>query len=255
MATPLRFPASLLAEPDPFDDLGDGERAGPGGGPTRPRSGAPVGEAARRIRPTALAVDRTLPVLPALAGLFPGGLRRGTTIGVSGVGARSLAIALMVRATATGSWVAVVGDPDLGLAAAAGQGLALERLVVVDAPDPTGWGPVVATLVGAFDLVMVAPRHRVGAADVRRLAARCRERGSVLLHLGDGPWPGRLDLRLVVGGAAGPGPTVGHGRLWSRRAGRDRLGSGDGIHRSPYGAAAARSGRDHRPERERRSDR
>ena len=138
----------------------------------------------------------------------------------------SLAIALMVRATTTGSWVAVVGDPDLGLAAAAGQGLSLERLVMVDAPDPTAWGPVVATLVGAFDLVMVAPRHRVGAADVRRLAARCRERGSVLLRLGDGPWPGRLDLRLVVGGAAWVGPDGGHGRLCSRRAGVTASGRG-----------------------------
>ena len=224
MATPLRFPSSLFAEPDPFDDVGDGERIGPDAEPTRLRPVPPA--AARRVRPTMLAVDRTLPVLPALGGLFPEGLRRGTTIGVSGVGARSLAIALMVRATTTGSWVAVVGDPDLGLAAAAGQGLALERLVMVDVPDPTAWGPVVATLVGAFDLVMVAPRHRVGAADVRRLAARCRERGSVLLRLGDGPWPGRLDLRLVVGGAAWVGPDGGHGRLCSRRAGVTASGRG-----------------------------
>jgi hypothetical protein len=212
-----RLPASLLAEPDPFDDLEVDERAEPTDGPSRPRSVPTVGEVAGRIRPTVLAVDRTLPVLPALAGLFPGGLRRGTTIGVSGMGARSLAMALMVRATAAGSWVAVVGDPDLGLAAAAGQGLKMERLVIVDAPDPTGWGPVVATLVGAFDLIVVAPRHRVGAVDVRRLAARCRERGSVLFHLGDGPWPGRLDLRLVVDGAIWDGPDAGHGRLCSRR--------------------------------------
>jgi len=213
-----RLPASLLAEPEPFDDLADEERAEPAGEPRRPRPVPTVGEVARRIRPTALAVERTLPVLPALAGLFPGGLRRGTTIGVSGVGARTLAIALMVRATTAGSWIAVVGDPDLGLAAAAGQGLAMERLVVVDAPDPTGWGPVVATLVGAFDLVMVAPRHRVGVVDARRLAARCRERGSVLFHLGDGSWPGRLDMRLSVGGATWTGPDAGHGRLRSRRA-------------------------------------
>ena len=105
MVAPLRFPASLLAEPDPFDDLSDEERAEPGGGSSRPRSVPTVGEVSRRIRPTALAVERALPVLPALAGLFPGGLRRGTTIGISGVGARSLAIALVVRATAAGSWI------------------------------------------------------------------------------------------------------------------------------------------------------
>ncbi len=226
MAASRRLPASLLAEPDPFDDLADEERAEPPGEPYRPRPVPTVGEAARRIRPTVLAIEQTLPVLPALAGLFPGGLRRGTTIGVSGVGARSLAIAMMVRATTTGSWIAVVGDLDLGLAAAAGQGLAMERLVVVDAPDPTGWGPAVATLVGAFDLVMVAPRHRVGAVDARRLAARCRERGSVLFHLGDGPWPDRLDLRLVVGVATWTGPDAGHGRLSSRRTGVTASGRG-----------------------------
>ena len=67
-----RLPASLLAEPDPFDDLEVDERAEPTGGPSRPRSVPTVGEVAGRIRPTVLAVDRTLPVLPALAGLFPG---------------------------------------------------------------------------------------------------------------------------------------------------------------------------------------
>lgn len=188
-----------------------------------------LAEAARRVRPTTLAVDRTLPVLEALDGLLPDGLRRGITVGVSGTGARSVALALMARATGTGSWVVVVGDGDLGLAAAAEVGVALDRLVVVDAPGREQWAPVVATFVGAVDLVLVSPGHRPSMGDVRRLAARCRERGSVLVHLSPespgspgvgrlvGDWPGRLDLRFSVDGAVWDGPHGGQGRLRSRR--------------------------------------
>ena len=218
MARPFSLPASLLAEPEPFDDLFPGRRTVPVPVPVGGRPVVPLDEVVRRIRPTAPAADQTLPVLPALVGLFPNGLRRGSTVGVSGSGARSLAVALMVRAVATGSWVAVVGDPDLGLAAVAEQGLALERLVVVDQPDLAGWVAVVATLVGALDLVLVAPRHRIGVGDARRLAARCRERGSVLVHRGDGSWPARPDLSLAIERTTWMGPDGGYGRLRVRQA-------------------------------------
>ena len=98
MARPFPLPASLLAEPEPFDDLFPGEWTVPV--PVGGRPVVPLDEVVRRIRPTAPAADQTLPVLPALVGLFPNGLRRGSTVGVSGSGARSLAVALMVRAVA-----------------------------------------------------------------------------------------------------------------------------------------------------------
>lgn len=175
-----------------------------------------LAEVARRVSPTVLAVDRTLPVAPALAGLLPGGLRRGTTVGISGVGARSLALALLSAATVTGSWAAVVGDRDLGLASAAEAGVDLQRLAVVDPPPPGVWGEVVAALVAALDLVLVAPGYRVSGIVVRRLTARCRERGSVLIRVGDDPWPDRCDLRLTVLTGTWSGPDDGHGRLRSR---------------------------------------
>ena len=112
---PATLPRSLLAEPDLFDDLPPEEH------PLRTHGLSEVGrtdlplriaptlaETAQRIRPTTLAVDRALPVLKALTGLLPDGLRRGVTVGVSGAGARSMALALMARATQTGSWVAMV---------------------------------------------------------------------------------------------------------------------------------------------------
>ena len=180
-----------------------------------------LAEAVRRARTGVPAGERTLPVSPALADLLPDGLRRGSTVGVAGPGARSLALALIAEATATGSWAAVVGDPDLGLAAAAEVGVALAHLAVVDLSGPTAsrqWGAVVSALVGGLDLVLVAPRRQVRAVDARRLAARARERGSVLIRIGDAPWPDRPDLELALGGATWEGPEDGYGRLRCRRA-------------------------------------
>ena len=237
-AFPAALPRSLLAEPDPFDDLPPGERPPPGGdpvGPGRPgpglRSVPALDEVARRARPTTLAVDRNLPVLEVLAGLLPDGLRRGATVGVSGTGARSMVLALVARAPQPGSGVGGVGGGARGLAAAFESGVALERLVMVDAPDPDRWAVVVGALVGAIDLVLVAPGHRPSTGDARRLSARCRERGSVLACLlpedpsPDGPspqgWPGRLDLWFSVAGATWSGPDAGPAgelaRLRSRR--------------------------------------
>ena len=179
---------------------------------------------AERVRPVALAQDQTLPVLPALATLFPQGtLPRGITISVGGPGAASLALALAAAPTAAGSWSALVGLSGAGLAAAAELGVALERVAAIEAPDPAGWGTVVAALLGAFDLVLVGPSHRVPAGAVRRLTARARERGSVLVVVG-GPiraagsavWPEQPDLRLTTTHANWWGLGQGYGHLRAR---------------------------------------
>ncbi len=217
---PTFYPRTLLAEPELFDDLSPEELSErrffseEGRSKSTLRVVPPLAEMAQRVRPTTLATDRVLPVLEALKGLLPNGLQRGITLGVSGVGARSLALALMARATETGSWVVVVGDGDLGLAAAAEVGVALKRLIVVNAPDPKQWAPVVAAFVGSVDLVLVSPRHRPLMAEVRRLAARCREGGSILVYLSPrvghplDDWPGRLDFQFFINGAAWVGLDV-----------------------------------------------
>jgi len=183
-------------------------------------------------RPLLLARDRTVPVLPALRGLMPdGGLPRGAMVGVAGpdAGATSMAFALAAAPSAAGSWVAVVGRPDLGLSAAAEIGVDLDRLALVAEPPPEGWAAVVAALIGAVDIVVVAPRHQVRMAEARRLAARARERGTVLIQVGTGGPGGRggatraggsgleLDLRLTVVDAVWQGVGVGHGHLQARR--------------------------------------
>ncbi|HMJ75328.1 MAG TPA: hypothetical protein VK507_05115, partial [Iamia sp.] len=151
-------------------------------GPVSVASGDPRLELmGQRARPTTLAAERSLPVLPALAPLLPGGhLVRGTTVGVAGVGATSLALGLVAGASAEGSWTVAVGLGDLGLVAAAEAGIDLARLVLVAAPPPDRWGTVVAALVETVELVLVRPTTRVGDADDRRLAAHLRTRGGVL---------------------------------------------------------------------------
>jgi hypothetical protein len=106
-------------------------------------------------------------------------------------GSTSLLLALLAAPTAAGSWAAVVGMPELGVAAAAELGVAVERLALVRDPgmEPAG---VVAALLDGMDVVAVA-RGRLTEAHARRLSARARHRGAVLLTVG--PWPG-VDLEL-----------------------------------------------------------
>ena len=182
--------------------------------------------AALRARPVTPAGERSLPVAPPLEVLLPTGLRRGTSLQVAGVrdglGTTSLALAVLVGPSAAGSWAAAVGVPSLGLAAAAGFGVDLGRIVLVpDAGDPGGptWSTVVATLLEAVDVVVVRPPRRVPAGEARRLAARARERGSVLVRLGAaGDWPEAADATLTVTSTAWEGLGHGHGHLRARRA-------------------------------------
>jgi hypothetical protein len=177
-----------------------------------------IGELAERVRPVTLAREQRLPVLPAVEPLVPGaGLRRGSTVSIGvaagACGATSLALALAAAASRAGSWVAAVGIPSLGLVAADELGVALERLVLVAAPDRDAWGGVGAALVDGFDVVIL-PAGRT--TDARRLVARARERGAVLLQLGAG-WPEGADLQLQVARSRWEGVEDGHGHLQARK--------------------------------------
>ncbi len=153
-----------------------------------------------------------LPVVPAIAPLLPGGaLRPGTVISVTG--STSLALALLAAPSQAGSWCAAVGEPGLGLLAAAEHGIDLERLVLVAHPGPA-WATVVATLVEALDVVLVRPGRGGSESDVRRLAARVREREAVVIALGE--WAG-ADIRLTQTRCRWEGLGSGHGHLRARR--------------------------------------
>jgi hypothetical protein len=188
------------------------------------------GQLVELARPVTLAGERTLPVLPAFAGLLPeGGLRRGSTIlvdpaaGCAQAGT-SLACALLAGASAAGSWCAAVGIGRLGLVGGAAMGIDLSRLALVPEPG-RAFANVVAALIDAIDVVLVSPPSGVRPGDARRLAARARERGSVLVILEPGipnrragsSWPVPPDLRWVLVAAEWQGLGKGHGHLQARR--------------------------------------
>lgn len=160
---------------------------------------------------------RALPTHPALADLLPGGaLSAGSSYTVAG--STTLALALLQGASAAGAWCAVVGMPDLGLEAAAGLGIDLDRLVLVPHPGEQ-WLAVVAALVDVVSIVLVAaPAQgvpRIGEATAGRLSSRLRQREAVLVSLGE--WP-RADARLTVTESAWSGIGAGFGHLAGRQA-------------------------------------
>jgi hypothetical protein len=176
-----------------------------------------------KVRPTSLAKERLLPVTPALQEILPaGGLQRGSTVVVAArqaSGATTLALELLAGPSVGGYWCAVGGFSELGVLAAAERGIDLARLVLVPSLGPEDrFMQVVASLFDAVDVVLFAPRAAVRPSDARRLAARSRDRGSVMVVLDHrGNWSGPSDLRCTVMRSEWSGLSRGHGLLAARR--------------------------------------
>lgn len=168
---------------------------------------------------------RLLPLHGALSALVPqGGLRGGTVVACGGVAAVSLALAVASAPSIAGSWVAVVGLPTLGLAAAAEAGVVLDRLVRVAAPPDVStrradgvWADLLAASVDGFDLVIIGEEAGgVSPSTVRRLVARAAQRGTVFIAI-DAPVFG-ADVRLEITGSAWRGLGEGYGIALGRQA-------------------------------------
>lgn len=152
-----------------------------------------------------------LPVHPALVEVLPGGLRRGSTVAVSG--SISLLLATLGAASADGAWCALVGFPLISAEAAGEYGIDLSRLAIVPSPGSV-WTTAVGALLDALDIVAARP-PRLVPGDVRRLAARARTREAVLMPYTD-QWPG-ADVRLRADAGRWDGIGDGTGRLRARR--------------------------------------
>lgn len=153
---------------------------------------------------------RLLPVHPGLAGLLPeGGLAAGTVLAVRG--STTLLLALLAEASRSGAWVALVGAPAVGMLAAADAGIELGRTVLVPAPGPDAPAALAALLDG-MDVVVVGPGATLLDGDRRRLAARARERGAVLVA--QAAWPG---AHVTLDARGGTWSGVDHGSGWLRR--------------------------------------
>ncbi|MCL1870621.1 MAG: hypothetical protein FWF90_09455 [Promicromonosporaceae bacterium] len=165
-------------------------------------------------------------VHPDLAALLHGGvLPVGGTLAVQG--STSLLLGLLATASHEGAWVAFVGAPAVGMLAAADAGMALERVGLV--PDPGADAPtVVAALLDGIDVVVVGPGTTLLDADRRRLAARARERGAVLVSTVR--WPG---AHVTLDARGGTWWGVDQGAGWLRRRTLSVLRTGRGAAARP----------------------
>lgn len=198
----------------------DGVTTASGVSVVAPSADAWGGPVAGRVLPTRTEIATVLP--------WPG-LRRGSTVAVHG--SVSLLLALLSEATAEGSWAAVVGLPGIGLVAASESGVEISRLALVPRPGADLVG-VIAALLDGVDLVAVGTNQRLLDSDARRLSARARHRGSVLLPFG--VWQGaEVQLHCTEASWHGlgsrHGADEGHGYLREREV---------TVHASGRGAAA-----------------
>lgn len=151
-----------------------------------------------------------LPLAPALTQLLPRGLRRGHVIAVEN--STSLLLALASEASREGAWTVIVGMPHVGVLAAARRGIDLSRLALI--PHPGTQAPaVMGAVVDGMDVVIVGEGLAVSDADRRRIAARARERGSVVLAARG--WAG-AHVHLAVERSRWSGLGAGEGRLRER---------------------------------------
>ncbi len=172
-----------------------------------------------------LAHDRYLPVDEALATLLPDpGLVRGRIVGCGGAAATSLALALASRATTAGSWLAVVGMAPIGIEAAGELGVAVDRLVSIDADrsQPGEWADRVAAAADGFELILtmppVGPPSRAERV-IRKVRQRIQARGAVLLAVcpGGGSSRSGIGADVVLEATAGEWEGLGHGHGYLRR--------------------------------------
>lgn len=192
---------------------------------------APAATSAPAVTPTtAVPPAGSAPgvVVPAsVAPLLPGGvLPAGRVTAVSG--SATLRVGLLAAATASGARCAVVGWPELGVAAVAEQGGRLDCLALVPDPGPDP-AAVVSVLLDGLDLVLLGPAvAAVAPSRARVLAGRVRAAGAVLL-VGPG-WPG---AELTLAGR--------HCRYGGLGAGTGRLASVSTVVRCSGRAAPART--------------
>jgi len=162
-------------------------------------------------------------VPPPLEPLLPEGLRRGEVTCV--LGSTSLAVAMLAHACADGAWAVVLGQPSFGVLAAEQAGVRLDRFALVRQPGPQA-GAVLDALLDGVGVVLVGPQVALPVADARRLTARVRERGAVLLATV--PWRGAqvvLTARSLVWQGVGAGEgRLRQGRLLVARSGRAGAG-------------------------------
>jgi len=153
-----------------------------------------------------------MPVHASLGELFPQGIRRGATVSVTST---SLMLLLLAASTQAGSWVAIMGQPHIGVVAARELGVRLERCAFVPYYSAHSAAKVIAALIDAVDFVVLHGVEGVQGGDARRLIARARERKCTLV-LNRTTFPGVTPLTLTVTSLSWRMAANGAGRLQGR---------------------------------------
>ncbi|MBO9577310.1 MAG: hypothetical protein J7480_00895 [Microbacteriaceae bacterium] len=193
---------NALAARTPLEDSSGGET-------TRVDELARLRERIARIeRTTRTGSDvRLLPAPAGIADALGGGLKAGAAYALD----RSMPLlaAMLAGPSRAGTWCAVVGMPELGIEHALEAGIDPERLVLVPHPGER-WLGVTAALAEVIGVIALRPGGRVRDGEAVRLAARLRERETVLLAQGD--WPG-AEAAIAVESMTWTGLGDGHGYL------------------------------------------
>ncbi|TQL79106.1 hypothetical protein FB566_4707 [Stackebrandtia endophytica] len=171
------------------------------------------------LRPASQLADASVgfPVADGLGDVLPWPrLRPGVVVGITSrvpAGMTSLVFSLLAGPSKAGSWCAVVGASRLSAEAASHAGVQLSRLALVPYLDGRSH-QVTAALLEGIDVVAVNAQESIRPADAARLAAKARNRGSVLVPFGAAAarWP-NADLMLTVSEASWYGLRSGRGVL------------------------------------------
>lgn len=151
-------------------------------------------------------------------------------VGPAGLGLTRLGLGLLAGPSRVAPVAVVDVRGWMSPEAAWEAGVEGDRLVVVRCSDPVLWPKVVAALVEGVPAVLAEVPVRVREADLRRLAALARARGSrVVLRPVRGELPAGIShLRLRGVGVSWEGADAGHGRLGERRLVLEASGRGVG---------------------------
>ncbi|MGA0035902.1 MAG: hypothetical protein ACO3HT_07210 [Ilumatobacteraceae bacterium] len=126
--------------------------------------------------------DSALPLSEMYAEVLPAGLLRGQVVTCRGPAAYSIALGLVARAVAVGSWLAMVDLDQVSPEALVEFDIPLHRVVGVSAGDDLA--NVLSAVFDGFDAVMI-PASRYRGALARRIAQRIRAKGVTLVVIDD----------------------------------------------------------------------
>ena len=131
-----------------------------------------------------------------------GGLRRGSILVLEAAHAGMTTMTLsLLGGLPERTWAGWLdAEHTLSGTALAEHGIDLEHLLIVRGVPSGMWAKTVSTLLDSMSVVVAELSGPVSSGDARRLAARARERGAVLLVMerGRARWPVEANVRCTV---------------------------------------------------------